>query len=301
MKNRKRESKLKIGVTGADGFLGSRILRFYARKYEIKGYHHTDMDFTDPEETETMLKRDCPDILIHTAAISDVGACEQNPEHSELVNVDGVRNLAVICQKIGARFLFCSSDQVYTGNGVKEPHREEEALSPLNVYGRQKVRAEEEAIQVHPDTVALRLSWMFAADFREGKEHGNLIPAILHAVRSGQRVKYPVWDYRSITDVWEVVANLEQMFDAPAGIYNFGSENDKSTYEVVSNFLESAGIPNSMLERNEEAFRECPRNLRMETEKAKHLGVHFLTTEEALRKLGAELGYEGNDAKKKRE
>ena len=49
MKNRKRESKLKIGVTGADGFLGSRILRFYARKYEIKGYHHTDMDFTDPE------------------------------------------------------------------------------------------------------------------------------------------------------------------------------------------------------------------------------------------------------------
>lgn len=133
-----------------------------------------------------MLKRDCPDILIHTAAISDVGACEQNPEHSELVNVDGVRNLAVICQKIGSRFLFCSSDQVYTGNGVKEPHREEEALSPLNVYGRQKVRAEEEAIQVHPDTVALRLSWMFAADFREGKEHGNLIPAILHAVRSGQ-------------------------------------------------------------------------------------------------------------------
>ena len=76
---------MKIGVTGADGFLGSRILRFYARKYEIKGYHHTDMDFTDPEETETMLKRDCPDILIHTAAISDVGACEQNPEHSELV------------------------------------------------------------------------------------------------------------------------------------------------------------------------------------------------------------------------
>ncbi|MFR7443522.1 MAG: hypothetical protein ACLUUO_08735 [Sellimonas intestinalis] len=156
-------------------------------------------------------------------------------------------------------------------------------------------------MQVHPDTVALRLSWMFAADFREGKEHGNLIPAILHAVRSGQHVKYPVWDYRSITDVWEVVANLEQMFDAPAGIYNFGSENDKSTYEVVSNFLESAGIPNSMLERNEEAFRECPRNLRMETEKAKYLGVHFLTTEEALRKLGAELGYEGNDPKKKRE
>ena len=76
------------------------------------------------------------------------------------------------------------------------------------------------------------------------------------------------------------------MFHAPAGIYNFGSENDRSTYEVVKEFLESAGAGSENLEKNEEAFRDHPRNLRMNIEKVKKLGVRFLTTEEALKKAG---------------
>lgn len=277
---------VKIGVTGAGGFLGSRILRFYQDKFDMTGYRHTDMDFTDPEEAEAVLKKDRPDILIHTAAVSDVGACEQDPERSEKVNVDGVRILAKICREIGARLIFCSSDQVYVGNGEREPHREEERIAPPTVYGRQKIRAEELALKAQPDTVALRLSWMFAVDFREGQEHGNLISTVCKARESGDRIRYPVYDLRSITDVWEVVENLEIMFHAPAGIYNFGSENDRSTYEVVKEFLESAGAGSENLEKNEEAFRDHPRNLRMNIEKVKKLGVRFLTTEEALKKAG---------------
>lgn len=277
---------MKIGVTGADGFLGSRILRCYQDKFDMVGYRHTDMDFTDPEEAEAVLKKDRPDILIHTAAISDVGACERDPEHSEKVNVDGVRILAEICREIGARLIFCSSDQVYVGNGEENPHREEEALCPPTVYGRQKIRAEELAFQAQPDTVALRLSWMFAVDFREGKEHGNLISTICRAMEAGEQIRYPVYDRRSITDVWEVAGNLEIMFHAPAGIYNFGSENDRSTYAVVKEFLESAGFGDQILEKNEEAFRGHPRNLRMNIEKIKALGVRFFQTEEALKKAG---------------
>nr|WP_294463873.1 sugar nucleotide-binding protein [uncultured Sellimonas sp.] len=277
---------MKIGVTGADGFLGSRILRFYEEKYEMKGYRHSDMDFTDEEAVRTVLSKDCPDLLIHTAAISDVGACERDPEYSEKVNVDGVRIVAKICREINARLIFCSSDQVYVGNGETMPHREGERLSPPTVYGRQKIRAEELAFQEQPDTAALRLSWMFASDFREGKEHGNLISTVSQAVAAGEQIRYPVHDYRSITDVWEVVRNLEYLFRVPAGIYNFGSENDRSTYELVKEFLESAGIGTGILEKNEEAFREQPRNLRMNTEKAAKLGVHFLSSVEALKKAG---------------
>lgn len=282
----KRGSKVKIGVTGADGFLGSRILRYYQDKFDMVGYRHTDMDFTDPEEAEAVLKKDRPDILIHTAAISDVGVCEQNPEYSQKVNVDGTVCLAKICHEIGTRLIFCSSDQVYVGNGEESPHREGEALDPPTVYGRQKIRAEELAFEAWPDTVALRLSWMFAADFRDGKEHGNLISMICKAVEAEEQIQYPVYDRRSITDVWEVVRNLEIMIHAPAGIYNFGSENDRSTYEVVKEFLESAGIKSRILQKNEEAFRDHPRNLRMNIEKVKALGVRFLTTEEALKKAG---------------
>lgn len=277
---------MKIGVTGAGGFLGSRILSFYQNRYEVTGYSHSDMDFTDFKEAERILKRDRPDILIHTAAISDVGQCEKEPERSERINVTGVGYLAGICKEIGTRLIFCSSDQVYVGNKEREPHREGEELSPPTVYGQQKIRAEQAACSLQPDTVVLRLSWMFAVDFRLGKEHGNLISAVCQAENSEEALCYPVYDRRSITDVWEVVRNLEVMFHAPAGIYNFGSENHESTYQVVRELMESAGIDLALLRKNEEAFRECPRNLRMNIEKAKACGVSFLTTAEALRQAG---------------
>lgn len=280
---------MKIGVTGADGFLGSRILRYYQYKYEITGYRHSDLDFTDLTEADRVLKKDCPDILIHTAAVSDVGACEKDPERSEKINVEGVRNLAAVCSEIGTRMIFCSSDQVYVGNSEKEPHREEEELSPPTVYGRQKIQAEELVFSILPDTVVLRLSWMFATDFREGKEHGNLISSVSQAEKNGQIIRYPVYDKRSITNVWEVVKNLEIMFRAPAGIYNFGSENSENTYEVVKGFMENAGMDLALLKKNEEAFQDRPRNLRMNIDKVKGIGGSFLTTMEALCLAGKDM------------
>lgn len=280
---------MKISVTGAEGFLGSRILSYYQNIYNMIGYRHKDMDFTKAEEAERVLRKDCPDILIHTAAISDVGECERDPVWSEKVNVEGVRNLAVVCRKIGARMIFCSSDQVYVGNDEKEPHKENEILCPPTVYGKQKIQAEKIAFSEQPDTVALRLSWMFATDYRKGKEHGNLISAVCQARKEGERISYPVYDRRSITDVWEVVKNLEHMFRAPAGIYNYGSENNDNTYDVVRGLIESAGMSLSMLEKNEDAFRECPRNLRMNVEKVKAQGVMFSSTGEALKKAGQNL------------
>lgn len=280
---------MKIGVTGADGFLGSRILSYYQDKYKMTGYRHSDMDFTDLKQAERILKKDCPDILIHTAAVSDVGACEKDPDGSEKINVEGVKNLAVVCSEIGARMIFCSSDQVYVGNSVAEPHREGEDLSPPTVYGRQKIKAEELAFSILPDTVALRLSWMFAADFREGKEHGNLISSVCQTVKDGKCIQYPVYDRRSITNVWEVVRNIEIMFQAPAGIYNFGSENNESTYDVVKGFMENAGMDPGFLKKNEKAFQDCPRNLRMNMEKVKKAGASFMTTLEALCQTGRDM------------
>lgn len=280
---------MKIGVTGADGFLGSRILSYYQDKYKMTGYRHSDMDFTDLGEVERVLKKDCPDILIHTAAVSDVGACEKDPKGSEKINVEGVKNLAAVCSEIQTRMIFCSSDQVYVGNSVRVPHREEEELSPPTVYGRQKIKAEKLAFSILPDTVALRLSWMFATDFREGKEHGNLISSVCQAEKDGQIIRYPVYDKRSITNVWEVVRNLEIMFQAPAGIYNFGSENSESTFDVVKGFMENAGMNLALLKKNEEAFQDCPRNLRMNIDKVKEMGGSFLTTMEALCLAGKDM------------
>lgn len=275
----------KIAVTGAGGFLGSRIVSYYASKkdeYLVLQYTRENLDITDKRKTEQVLDRDCPDILIHTAAVSDIGFCREHPEMSEKVNVEGVMNLADWCEKSGTRMIFCSSDQVYGGSAGIEPHKEdEEKLCPPTLYGRQKLRAEQYLSVKKMQSIILRLSWMYAKDFRPGKEHGNLLSSLIEAVENRKQIAFPVFDRRSLTDVWEVVRNLEQMFSADPGIYNFGSENDLSTYDVVEILMRKNGWL-QYLQKNTEAFAAQPRNLRMDGKKWKKAGVSFLRTEEAF-------------------
>ena len=73
---------MKVMITGAGGFLGSRLLSFYRDKYEVWGVGHRELDFTDVSETMKAVKRFCPDVLVHCGAVSDVGTCEKEPERS---------------------------------------------------------------------------------------------------------------------------------------------------------------------------------------------------------------------------
>lgn len=281
---------MKIGVTGAQGFLGSRIVEYMkdenlAQRYSVTGYTRKTLDFTDRECVETVLQKDRPDILIHTAAVSDIKACADDPEMSEKVNVTGVQYLADVCKKSGIRLIFCSSDQVYMGSSVEMPHKEdEEKLLPPTMYGCQKLRAEKYIMRVCPDAVILRLSWMFAADFAGRCEHASLLANIQQAVRDDRKLVFPVYDFRSLTDVWEVVANMEKIFRAEGGIYNFGSENDLSTYELISSVLSSLELKDYLPEKNTQAFSISPRNLRMDMSKCRKNGITFQESFFALKK-----------------
>ena len=86
--------------------------------------------------------RDSGLYVVHCAAISDIGKCDREPEWSWKVNVDGSRNISKISRQYGAKCLVCSSDQVYQGNCRKGPHREEESIEPVNLYAKEKERAD---------------------------------------------------------------------------------------------------------------------------------------------------------------
>lgn len=96
-------------VTGANGFLGSRLMKFYQEKYEITGAHHGNLDITDEAAAAEFVRAAAPQLVIHCAAISNTGTCQENPGLSEAVNVNGAVNLARACRETGSRLIFMSS------------------------------------------------------------------------------------------------------------------------------------------------------------------------------------------------
>lgn len=272
----------KILVTGATGFLGSRIVDFYRGKYDVCAPTHSELDIVDEKNVFNILNKYNPDIVIHCAAVSDVGICEKEPEKSNKINVEGSINVARASAIIRARCIVCSSDQVYFGSSMEGAHKEEEEVQPVNLYGKGKLKAEQECLKVNPDCILLRLSWMYDIRTIKEGEHGDFFRNLLPKINDISELYYPIYDKRGITDVNEVVQNLEKTFLIPGGVYNFGSPNDRSTFETIYKVFENVGVSVSRLRKNEEAFKDKPRNICMCQDKIEKYGVFFSTTVNGL-------------------
>lgn len=276
---------MRLLITGGSGFLGRRAARFFqSLGVQVLTPSHGELDITDPESLRAWFLENRPEAVVHTAAISDTGLCQKKPEWSEKVNVDGCVCLAENCRDIGAKLLICSSDQVYSGSSLPGPHRESEPVVPNNVYGNQKLRAEQRCLETLPDTVCLRLSWMYSTQSLPG-EHGHFLSTLKGALEDEAKpLTWPIHDRRGITDVAAVVRNLPQALKLPGGVYNFGSENDADTYHTVQFVLEKLGMDSALtrLEPNTEAFAENPRDLSMDPEKLRSAGIFFPTTKQGL-------------------
>ena len=272
----------KLLITGGSGFLGRRTAAYFSSLgHQVYTPSHKELDITDDSALDRWFSENLPDGVIHTAAVSDTGVCQKNPEWSETINVTGTVNLAKICKKYGTKLVSCSSDQVYFGSTEAGPHKEAEPLSPGNVYGCQKLRAEELCLEILPKTVCLRLSWMYARDRAEG-EKGDFLSNLKAALTDPSLpLSFPVHDRRGLTDVADVIKNLPKALELPGGAWNFGSANGLTTFDTVRILLDNHPAP-ERLTPNEEAFRDHPRDLTMDQTKLNAAGIFFPTTLEAL-------------------
>lgn len=271
----------KLLITGASGFLGHRAAVYFSKKFQVETPSHTQLNITDPICVQQFLQYSHPDIVLHCAAISNVGQCEQEPERSWSINVQGSVHIAQACRMIGAKCILCSSDQVYFGSSLSGPHSEAESLTPANVYGQEKLAAEQKCLEENPYSVLLRLSWMYDHRVFSFNEHGDFLRTLVEHLRTNTSLCYPVYDHRGITDVNEVIQNLESAFRLPGGVYNFGSANDCSTFDLMHQIIDQLGLTATLL-KNEQAFCAFPRNLCMDPTKAESFGIRFSSTKEAL-------------------
>ena len=107
-------------------------------------------------------------------------------------------------------------------------------------------------------------------------EGSHLLASLLKAAEDGEPVSLPIYDFRGLTYVWDVVHSIERIMLLPPGIYNLGSENKRSTYETAILFASvMAGRQpiSRLVSPDSRRFAQMPRNLTVNTEKIKSFGI----------------------------
>jgi dTDP-4-dehydrorhamnose reductase len=110
-----------------------------------------------------------PDVVIHSAAMTDVDKCESNHGLAYLTNVQGTRNMALAAQSVGAKFVYVSTDYVFDGR--KGRYVETDETGPVNFYGKTKLEGEHEASRIDPTSLIVRSSVIYGSRPSAGKKN----------------------------------------------------------------------------------------------------------------------------------
>ena len=158
---------MKIFLTGASGLVGSAFARAASRR----GHHvvgnvgefvgplpgvatQLTIDLTSTEPVSRSVLETFPDVIVNCAAVSEPGVCESDPIRSEALNVALPARLAELSHHLGARLLHVSSEQVFDGVQTV-PYTPDDTVSPINLYGQQKIASERAVSAATPKLAAI--------------------------------------------------------------------------------------------------------------------------------------------------
>ncbi len=180
---------MKLLVTGGSGLMGSKVAELGLQKgHEVfSGYAHhlpthgvaVKMNLMNDSSVDEAVKAVRPDVIIHTAALTDVDLCETDKNLACRMNAQATKTLAESARKVGAFTVYTSTDYVFDGS--RGMYKEEDATAPVNYYGYSKLLGEP-----YCDAVA-RTCVIYGSRPANGKV--NFALWILERLRRGEAVK----------------------------------------------------------------------------------------------------------------
>ena len=230
---------MKIVVTGVRGQLGfDVVLELEKRGHEVVGIDVSELDITDDAAVTEFFEATRPDALIHCAAYTATEKAEEEPDVCRKVNAEATNNLALMCQRIGAKMLYISTDYVFDGEGDK-PFSVDDRIAPLSVYGKTKYEGEAYVREILERYFVVRISWVFGIN---GK---NFVRTMLNLAQQRDTVSVVCDQVGSPTyaaDLAEAIVHIiESRQTAKSGIYHYTNEGVCSWYDFAVEIARQSG------------------------------------------------------------
>jgi dTDP-4-dehydrorhamnose reductase len=200
------------------------------------------LDITSPNRVFTTFSEFKPDVVVHAASETNVDKCETKKEQAWKINVEGTRNIAEACQKVGAKLVYISTDYVF--DGEKGLYDEEDKPNPVNYYGLTKLEGEKQVINYCENYAILRTSVLYG--WHPWKQ--NFATWIINKLKQRQEITVVEDHYNTPT----LADNLAEMALEVAekdlrGVYHASGNERISRYEFAKQIAETFNLNSSLI------------------------------------------------------
>lgn len=249
----------RVLVTGSNGLLGQKITQQILHhpeveliatnrgknKYPVKeGYVYETMDILNQGQVAAVLHQYRPDVVIHTAAITNVDVCHTNRETCWETNVDATANLISLCEKMGIHFIYLSTDFVF--DGLKGPYKEDDAANPVSYYGESKLAAENLTKQMKGSWTIIRTILVYG--ILNDMSRSNIVLWAKGALQAAKPINV-------VNDQWRMPTLAEDLADAcllavkhsATGVFHISGKDMMTVAELVKKVADFWNLDTSLM------------------------------------------------------
>ena len=276
--------KIKIALIGANGQLGSDIVKVFSKDkdYFVYPLTHKDIDISDFSNSKKKLDKIDFDVLVNTAAYHRVDEIEDFPLKAFEVNAVANKNLAQYANEKKSTLVFLSTDYVFGGDTKRrKPYSEKDCPSPLNVYGISKLAGEIFVKNYCQKYFIIRSCGLFGVAGSSGKG-GNLVENMLELSKTQKVIRVVNDQVLSPTYTLNLAQAMAKIIKTDKyGLYHIVSEGECSRYQFTKEIFRNLKIdvrvePISSRESNSRTNR--PHYSALENKKLKSLGINIMNS-----------------------
>lgn len=278
---------MKHVVIGASGLIGSHIMKtftpcigtYFSNKKE--GLVHLDISFV-PKLIE-FFKKNQPDCIFLPAAIPGVDYCETHESETSKINVQGVQNVLQALKELqlSPKVIYFSSEYVF--DGTNGPYSENDTPNPPNVYGKQKLRAEQLLRSFYKNYIIVRTVWVYGAE--DGRK--NFLYAVLDRTKKEKKLPVPTDELSTPTSAADLARALKELIRQNyTGIINIAGPQRMSKLDFAKGILHAFNLPSKYLDPVPSSKiprpAQRPKNAGLKIDVLSSLGITMRSLEENL-------------------